>query len=179
MLATSLDWTDLVPVGALVFTVASFWWIYLRRGRLRATPPHVYASSTTSAKVRIRLPLVIFNTGAAAIVVEDLRLVVDGHELEWISLRRTIRPMTDDVLDFAAPFAIAGREARQIFAEFGQAPAPLVPELGASYPARIDRKIGGKWKPLLEFEWWAPKNDPGPYIAHRNSPDRGAAPVEG
>lgn len=39
------DWSDFVPVGALVFTVASFWWIYLRRGRLKATPPHVYSSS--------------------------------------------------------------------------------------------------------------------------------------
>jgi hypothetical protein len=73
VLAAELEWTDLVPVGALVFTVASFWWIWLRRGRLTAV---------TSSELRIRFPLVIYNTGTRAIVIENLRLVVEGHELD-------------------------------------------------------------------------------------------------
>ena len=174
MLATDIDWTDFVPVGALVFTVASFWWIWLRRGRLTAAPPHTYASAATSTQLRIRFPLVIYNTGARALIVENLRLVVEGHDFEWISVRRTVRPMPDDVLDFAAPFSIAGREARQVFAEFGADPPPWQPELEASYVAKIERKSDGRWKTLVEFTWWAPKNDPGSYIAHRNAP--GASP---
>lgn len=45
-------------------------------------------------------------------------------------------------------------------------------------PARIDWKLDGKWKPLLEFEWWAPKHDPGSYIAHRNAPGAGRSAEE-
>lgn len=162
-----------VPVGALVFTVASFWWIYLRRGRLRLTTPDTYASSLTAAKVRVRFPLVIFNTGAAAIVIGNLRLIVDNHELEWISVRRSVRTFSDDFVDFAAPFAIAGREASRVIAEFGDDQPPWVPELGRSYRVRIDRKVGDRWKRLGEFDWWTPAKDPGPYIGHRNAPTGG------
>jgi hypothetical protein len=174
VLAAELEWTHLVPVGALVFTVASFWWIWLRRGRLTAAAPHTYSSAVTASHLRIRFPLVIYNTGARAIVIENLRLVVEGHELEWISLRRTVRPMPEDVLDFAAPFHVPGREARQVFAEFGEGPPSWRPELGASYPVRIERKVRGRWATLVEFEWWAPNNDPDAYITHRNA--AGAAP---
>lgn len=170
VLAADVDWTDFVPVSAVVLTLASFWWIWLRRGQLTVAPPHSYASTVSGAQLRIRFPLVIYNTGARAIIVENLRLVVEGHVLEWISLRRTIRPMPDDVLDFAAPFPVAGREARQVFVEFGEDAPPWRPELGASYSVKIERKTGDRWKTLVEFTWWAPKNDPGPYIAHRNAP---------
>jgi hypothetical protein len=175
MLAADVGWVAVVPVGALVFTVASFWWIWLRLGRLTVAPPDTYASAVTGAQLRIRFPLVIYNTGARAIIVENLRLVVEGHDLEWISVRRTIRPMPDDILDFAAPFPIAGREARQIFVEFGEDPPPWRPELGASYAVKIERKIGDRWKALAEFTWWAPKNDLGSYIAHRSPPGAGSS----
>src|SRR5690242_3321063 len=111
MFASDVAWTDLLPVGALLFTVASFWWIWLRRGRLVVAAPQAYASAVTASQLRIRFPLVIYNTGARAIIVENLRFVIEGYELGWISTRRTIRPMPDDVLDFAAPFPVAGREA--------------------------------------------------------------------
>jgi hypothetical protein len=89
------------------------------------------------------------------------RLVVEDQELEWISLRRTVRPMPEDVLDLAPPFHVPGREARQVFAEFGEDPPSWQPELGVSYPVRIERKVRGRWATLVDFEWWAPKNDPG------------------
>jgi hypothetical protein len=39
-----------VPVLALVFTVASFWWRYARRGNIvSTTAPHGYALNTTDA----------------------------------------------------------------------------------------------------------------------------------
>lgn len=169
VLAADVEWTDLLPIGALVFTVASFWWIWLRRGRLTVAPPHTYSSAVTTTQLRIRFPLVIYNTGARAITVENLRLVIEGHEFEWISVRRTVRPMPDDVIDFAAPFPVAGREARQIFVEFGEEQPQWRPDIDASYSARIDRKHGDKWKALAEFTWWAPKNDLGSYITHRNA----------
>ncbi len=181
MVLAAVEWTDFLSVGALVFTVASFWWIYLRRGPLKVTTPDTYASAVTESQLRLRFPLVIFNTGAATVVVENLRLVVEGQELEWITLRRSLRPTSKDVLDFAAPFTIEGRKARELFAEFGEAAPSWRPDLGCSYPMRIERKVGAQWKPLLEFDWWAPQNDLEAYTAHRNTPpeELRLAPGEG
>jgi hypothetical protein len=57
---------------ALVFTVASFWWIQVRRGRIQTYAPHSFAAAVTTDMIRIRLPLVFYNTGARAIVVQNL-----------------------------------------------------------------------------------------------------------
>lgn len=168
MLLAAADWSDFVPVGALVFTIASFWWIYLRRGRLRVAVPSTYASAVTGSTLRVRFPLVIFNSGAAAIVVDSLRLVVEEHELEWISTRSTLRPKPEDFLDFASPFAIRGREAYEVFAEFGDDGKTWHPELGQTYRVRIDWKDSARWKELIEFDWHGPDHDIAPYIAHRN-----------
>jgi hypothetical protein len=52
-----------ISVLALAFTVASFWWLHARRGALTATRPRAYAFLD---RVRLRLPLAFFNTGAQA-----------------------------------------------------------------------------------------------------------------
>ena len=171
--STGTDRALLVAVLALFFTVTSFWWIHLRRGRLRVTAPATFAGGMDVQQLRVRFPLVIFNTGAAAITIENLRLLIDGHEEEWISFRRTLRPTQGDFVDFAAPFAVGGREARQVFVEFGESPPSWRPEPARSYPARIDRLVGKRWKPLIAFTWWAPKDGLGHYIAHRNTPGGG------
>lgn len=67
----------LVAVLALVFTIASFWWLHARRGSLEVAPPRSYAFHEM---VRLRLPLTFFNTGAVALIVSDLRLVVIENE---------------------------------------------------------------------------------------------------
>lgn len=170
MLLAAADWSDFVPVGALVFTIASFWWIYLRRGRLRVAVPGTYASAVTGSTLRVRFPLVIFNSGAAAIVVDSLRLVVEDHELEWISTRSTLRPKPEDFLDFASPFAIRGREAYEVHAEFGDDGKAWHPELGQTYHMRIDWKDSARWKELIDFDWHAPDHDVASYIARRNRP---------
>jgi hypothetical protein len=56
----------------LLFTVASFWWLNARRGRLESFEPHTYAAAVTPDKVRIRLPLVLYNTRVIPIVVQNL-----------------------------------------------------------------------------------------------------------
>jgi hypothetical protein len=60
---------------ALGFTIASFWWLHARTGSLEAAAPRSYAFAD---KVRLRLPFTFFNTGAKALIVTDLRLLVDG-----------------------------------------------------------------------------------------------------
>jgi hypothetical protein len=170
VLGTSVEWSAFIPIAALVFTVLSFWWIYLRRGRLRSSAPDRYAGILTDRRVLIRFPVVMFNSGAASIVVDDLRLLVDGRTLDWENTRRSFRPVENDVEDLAAPFAIAGRTARQMFVEFGESGDAWQPESRHAYRMQIEWKDGQHWRVLVEFDWWAPSENRSMYIAHRNAP---------
>jgi hypothetical protein len=52
---------------------ASFWWLNARRGRLVAAPPGAFALAARPKGILLRLPLAIYNTGARALVVSNLR----------------------------------------------------------------------------------------------------------
>lgn len=161
-----------IPVLALVFTVAAFWWVFMRPGRLTAPPPRTYATPA-GPTLRLRLPLVLVNRGAVPCVVADLRLVVDGaHEFHWSSIRSKISPAIDDFVDAAAPFCVEGRDAHQIFAEFGQVPPEWRPEPGESHRVRVEtRTQAGHWRRLVEFDWYAPERAEHfeSNIVHRNT----------
>jgi len=43
-----------ISACALLFTVASFWWLNARRGRLESFEPHTYAAAVNPEQVRIR-----------------------------------------------------------------------------------------------------------------------------
>src|SRR6266496_3174530 len=59
---------------ALVFTIGSFWWLNARQGRLKSFEPQSFAACRTPDILRLRFPLVFYNTGAKPIVVQDMRL---------------------------------------------------------------------------------------------------------
>ena len=163
---------SVIPLLALAFTIAAFWWIFLRRGRITTPAPDTYACPP-GPTLRLRFPLVLLNSGAVPIVVSDIRLIVDRlHEFHWSSVRKKISPSMDDFVDAAAPFAVKGRDAVQVFAEFGQVPPEWRPEVGQSYPVRLEVKdLGGHWKAVVEFEWWAPvrEDQMNATVAHRNA----------
>lgn len=160
---------DFLPILALVFTVASFWWLWLRSGRLTASAPRFFAAAANAQQVRIRFPLVLHNSGARPIVVEDLRLSIDDRQLDWISTRKTVRTLTDDWVDFASPFAVPDRAALSVIAEFGEDASGWKPEAARCYQVTIEWFSREEWRPLVLFEWWAPPAATmGQYIGHRN-----------
>jgi len=166
----------LIPVLALLLTLAAFWWVFLRRGRLVTAAPDTYATPP-GPTLRLRFPFVLLNTGAVPIVVADLRLIVDGsHEFHWSSMRKKISPSMDDFVDAAAPFAVKGQDAVQVFAEFGQVPPEWRPEPAKVYPIRLEAKDHhGRWRPVTEFDWWAPIRADlmAATVAHRNASSGG------
>lgn len=166
----------LIPVLTLVFTVAAFWWVFLRRGRLTTASPDTYATPP-GPTLRLRFPFVLLNTGAVPIVVADLRLIVDSaHEFHWASVRKKVSPSMDDFLDAAKPFAVPGRDAVSIVVEFGQVPPEWRPDPGAAYPIRLESKDHqSRWRPVVEFEWWAPIRADlmTATVAHRNASSGG------
>jgi hypothetical protein len=162
----------LISVCALFFTVASFWWLNARRGRLKSFEPHTFSAGMPSHIVRLRFPLVLYNTGAVPAVVQSLRLCFPkepGSEpLPWVGWRTQIKPDNPESHDFPAVFSVPGRTARQIFVEFG------APSLGFTlesrdYPARIEVILGHKkkWKRLLRFTFQAGQiSTPDNYITY-------------
>ena len=69
-----MSWALLVAVLALLFTVASFWWLNARRGSLQVGQPGAYAFAN---KPRLRLPTAFYNTGARALIVHSRKDIVD------------------------------------------------------------------------------------------------------
>jgi hypothetical protein len=170
-----VDWALLVAVLALLFTVASFWWMYARRGSLEVGRPGAYAFAS---KVRLRLPLAFYNTGARSLIVTDLQVVLaeDATQppLRWIPTVSQLRPDSSNERDFATPFAVPGRSTREFVPEFGHN-SGWSPEPGSKHRMRLLARLhqqGDEWRELAAFDWWAPP--PGVamerYITHRNAP---------
>jgi hypothetical protein len=162
---------------ALGFTVGSFWWLHARTGSVGAARPAMYALTATEDRVRLRLPLVLHNSGPKALIVGDLQLVLDGAvdraPLRWITTRSSLRPKSDDGHEFATPFAIQGRGTREVIAEFGDnlgwSPPPA-----SCHQVSLEAQIhpSADWEAISTFEWWAPPAGAArdEYVAYRNEP---------
>jgi hypothetical protein len=158
---------------ALTFTIGSFWWLNARRGRLMTLEPHSFAA-VAKGQSKLRFPLVLYNTGAIPIVVQDMRLWFPGTPstvLPWSTTRSQLMPAPDDRTDLPAAFSIPGRTAQQKFIEFGRPFGGNVP--ASDCRAQIDVKLGHRsgWEQLITFTFWATRiEQPHVYIAYHNSP---------
>jgi hypothetical protein len=119
-----------VALLALLFTIGSFWWIQVRRGRLRCYTSHVYSGAFGADKLILVLPIVLHNPAPAPLAVIDLRLRIDGLRgrrgsdytelplnLRWIASHAAVYPK-NETRTYAAPFAVDGRKATERFIEF-------------------------------------------------------------
>jgi len=180
-----VEWPDGLDTGvvigafALFFTVASFWWLNARRGSLRVARPGAYVFAD---RVRLRLPLAFYNTGAVALIVADLRIVVETDDvrepLHWIAVLPSMGRSGDERSDFATPFDVPGRGTRQLVAEFGDDKS-WSPEPSSRHMLRLEAKVhpSDDWRDLAAFDWWAPPPtaDVTRMITYRNSPDQEAS----
>lgn len=173
-------WTPavIIAVCALLFTVATFWWLNVRRGRLKSFEPHSFAAYISLDMIRIRFPLVFHNTGAVPIVIQNLRLRFldepSAAPLTWVASRSHIQPGGDrDDHAFPAVFSVAGRTTNQTFQEFG-APSPGFILGAKDYRVRLEAKLGHrkKWRRTLDFTLRAWRiGDPDHFITYENTPD--------
>jgi hypothetical protein len=159
---------------ALLFTIGSFWWLNARRGKLKSFEPQSFAVCRTPDKLRLLFPLVLYNTGAKPIVVQDLRLRF-AKEPRWqmpLPWTTTRSQLVSNDHAFPAVFSIPGRSAQQMFVEFGGS-FPEVTPLARDYEVRVEAKVGHRknWKRLITFALrGAHITHPDRYIAYSNSP---------
>lgn len=147
-----------IALTALLFTIGSFWWIHARRGRLQGFPPKTFAGFLQRESATIRLPLSIFNMGAVPIVVTDLRLRLEPNEgdellLHCRTFRRSLRPETDDVDDFAHPWSVPGRTVASKHVEFASTsdPESILTGTPANAILEVLTDHDTRWTTLLRF----------------------------
>ena len=171
-------WGITVSGCALLFTVGSFWWLQMRRGHLKGYAPHSFAAYFEGIILFLRFPLVIYNTGAASLVVLDLQLKFPDEPesiipLPWRTSRSQLSPSPGDLGSFPGAFAIAGRSAEQHFIEFGGPWPGIQMKAGETYRCRIEAKLGHnqKWKELVTFPLALPRMmNPSTNTTYKNSP---------
>lgn len=166
-----------VSITALLFTIASFWWLQARRGKLIMSGVPAFSGYIASdARLDIRLPVVLYNTGARTRLVDELRLVfpswAESHA-DWQTFHPTLGPRSDgtDTDDFAGPCPIDGRRAVARFVEFtlrlkGELPEPK------STQCRVEARLDGSmsWSPLGSFTLCLGHMAyPSSYVTYRNS----------
>jgi hypothetical protein len=148
----------IISITALLFTVASFWWLQARRGRLTCFPVQTFSGYLQQHKAALRFPLSIFNSGAVPLVVTDLRLRLlpptgDEMRMHFRTLRRSVRAGEDDVEDFAHAYSVGGRAVDTRMVEFAMhvSPAPLL--RGHPVVAVVEAQIGRResWVELGRF----------------------------
>ena len=102
----------------LAFTIAAFWALNFRRGTLWAGDPIQFGIGAGNNGIDMRFPLAIYNTGAATILVDDLRLVTEGVAIQWRGVKRTLGERDHDQIDVPSPFAVEGRRSESFVAQF-------------------------------------------------------------
>lgn len=170
--------TVVVAGLALLFTVSSFWFLNARRGKIRSFAPHTFAAQYKQAELFLRFPLVLQNTGAVPIVVQDLKLEFcsDGDlfpPLPWWTTRSRLKPAPDDGHTLPAVFSIEGRKTAQLFIEFGISNEAIKLDAKA-YPVTVFAKLGHRkrWRKLVTFTLNASHiTEPEEYIAYSNNPN--------
>jgi hypothetical protein len=180
-----------IAILALIFTVASFWWIQVRRAKLTSYPPRSYAGYFHPNDIRLVLPLVLYNLGPAPIVVLDFRLHVRGgtpttdgtrspvpFTMSWQATQPKLEPArVGGGRVMPSPIPIAGRSAVDRFIEFGRAiPVGLPLDLGP-YDVTIDvlEAHGTRWRQLVRFslhtELTLNGESAGAFIVRNNDPE--------
>jgi hypothetical protein len=165
-----------VAIAALIFSVASFWWIQARRGKLTSFPPQTFSGHLSIDSSTIRLPLSIFNNGAAPIITTDLRLRLRTPNNEEIlmgaqTIRRSLKPESDDVDDFMHPICIPGRAVVSKHIEFESRVPPQKLLLGTPVTAIVEgmQDHGSEWIELVSFTLHVEiMADPACYITYSN-----------
>lgn len=172
-----------VSALALLFTILSFWWMNWRKGKLIVGPPRSFAAVAQGGNetLIVQLPLVFYNDGAAALTVQNLRLLLqqDDRTSPTLYFNNTLHNLaSDEGRLWARQFAVEGRSSYSSIFVFQRRPGNFHFAAGrcqAILEGKLDRS--DKWRRMLKFHLQTPVQildslNGGPLIPHDNDPDR-------
>jgi hypothetical protein len=169
----------------LLWAVGSFWWMHWHKGKVIVGAPRTYAALSHQRDdfLLVRLPLVFYNTGAATIVVQNLRLMLEhsGKQSPVLYFNQTVPKLdVEQEREWAKQFPVEGREAVSLICEFLRKPRNGFDFAASSCNAVLEGKFDSdeNWKIVTKFKLRTPEeylntlNSNGPLIPYDNDPDR-------
>jgi hypothetical protein len=174
--------TILALIG-LMWAIGTFWWMNWRKGRIITSIPRTYAavSQGMSEMLLVRLPLVFYNTGAATIIIQNLRLTLEQNKRKSAILyfNRTASELNASAeTEWARPFPVEGRKACSVICEFLRKPGRFVFSKGGCN-ALLEGKFDSdkKWRMVSNFKLRTPSAylktlNSQTLIPYDNDPDR-------
>jgi hypothetical protein len=169
-----------LALGALAFTLLSFWWMNVRSGRLRGIgEPRSYAFGSGGDRYVLTLPVVLANSGPTPIVAINLRLrCLEGPFAEVTTFVATRESLTrDEGRELATAIVLTGRDAKLCLCEFQGPLASLHLDRGTTAHMRLEGftqrpRRRPSWVELLTFDVRIPAEAvvrPN-YLAYDNNP---------
>jgi len=172
-----------ISILALLFTVFSFWWMNWREGRLIVGPPRAFAATAQPGDglLIVQLPLVFYNSGALALVVENLRLTLEhteGHSPILYFNNTLANLSSNEDRQWARQFAVEARSSFSTIFVFQRRPGNFH-FIAGTCRAKLEGKLSRstKWRTLLTFDLQTPPEaletlNGRQLIPHDNDPDR-------
>ena len=154
----------IISVSALGFTIFSFWWMNWRKGNVvLSSNLRTYAACASGSKLIIELPLILHNTGAIPLVVENLRLCFPKikEDENHLFFNATVAKLgTDNDRAFAQPFSIQGGNVVEMICEFQNTSTSFCFEEG-DYNFEVQAILGdeSKWRTLKTYTIHAHKSE--------------------
>jgi hypothetical protein len=141
-----------ISVLALVFTIVSFWWQHARLGKFIVAAPQQYGSTIYDDTLTIRIPIVLYNTGARPIIVQTFRLRfldLERKHLQWVA---TCDNIFSRETNFRRAFAVQGRASKDMVLQFQRHDFGNL-EHGDPVRLQLDILLANQraWKKLVEF----------------------------
>ena len=166
-----------VSLVALAFTILTFWWTNLRKGKLQVGYPRTFAATTQRSRVMVLLPLSLRNTGPISIGVRALRLQLsqDSHHCTLHHVRtRTAMRLEESSVDFATNFVVDGRQTLLRLAEFEAADAFTFSAGRVEASLEVLLEDSKRWRGLRTFALFvtseAESTIPKAFITYDNAP---------
>jgi hypothetical protein len=157
--------SDVIAICALAVTVAAFWWLNARPGKLRIVgAPSSYAFAS-GKDLLLNLPLAFTNTRPLAAVALSLRLRIDAPGFPALvpfqAIRETVNPQPNGRA-MSSSIVVQGRETRLINCEFIARPADLVLTEPVTIIIAVEGLVERKWRrpswrPLATFPLHIPR----------------------
>ncbi|MFE4545648.1 hypothetical protein [Arthrobacter sp. NPDC056727] len=128
------------------------------------------------SRLVLRLPVILFNSGARPRVITALRLVTTDKEgkkvvLECQSFRKTVDPTPDDMEDMAHAYAVPARQVVTKHAHFAVDSLPVFNQVGPT-PFQVQALVdaGTRWRELGDVAVHVEIMHTPSYITYSNNP---------
>lgn len=152
-----------IAILALLFSVISFWWTHWRRGKIIVSFPVKFGINYTksNSKLIIELPLVFYNTGAATIIINNLRLnILDANnQIKYLHFNNTFDDLeNNNGRQWGFSFSIEGRKTfSKVFVFMKTGIQFKIPDDKIDYNLELQKNNKYSWVSILKGKLETPK----------------------